>query len=385
MVIRNFIKFAPSEWKVRFVGVEATADRAIGQWQTRELAGRSVDFFPLFRLPDDNHRRLVPTSLRYALSLRRKDFASDFLHFHRLESTLFTRSWQGHRTLFVHNDIHQQMKSGETRGILWQRFPQLYFMFERRLLPQFDRVLSCNSESTELYQKRYPQLADRISFVRNSFDGDVFHPLSTQEREQKRRQQAIRLGLRQDTQFLLFAGRLHPQKDPLRLLDALSLISEPRAHLLLAGDGELASSLHRKADQLGVTPRVTFLGALPHQELAALQQLASVFVLTSAYEGLPLVVLEALACGTPIVTTKSGETPCLLRPDCGIVCCDRTPKEISRALETVLKFPKQFPADSCVQNAAPYSARNVVKKIYDDMLQIYQSNRIQYSEKSLIA
>jgi glycosyltransferase involved in cell wall biosynthesis len=317
--------------------------------------------------------------LKYALSLYGKDFTSDFFHFHRLEPTLFTQSWKGHRTLFVHNDIHQQMKAGEAQGILWRRFPQLYFMIERLLLPQFNKILSCNSESTELYQKQYPKLSNRISFVRNSFDGHTFYPLFGEERDQKRRQQAIRLGLKEDTRFLLFAGRLHPQKDPLRLLEALSLMTDPRVHLLVAGDGELSLSMRERAERLGIAKQVTFLGPLSLQKLAEFQRLANVFVLTSAYEGLPVVVLEALASGTPIVTTKSGETPRLLKPNCGIVCGDRDPETIAQALDTVLQSPEKFPSEACIQNAAPYSAENVIKQIYEDMLQSY---RLDYTECS---
>ncbi|NBD17695.1 MAG: glycosyltransferase [Cyanobacteria bacterium] len=372
MVVRNFIKFAPPELTLRLVGVEATSNGAVGQWQSRELAGRPVEFFPLFRILDDDRRQLIPTSLRYALSLWGKDFTSDFMHFHRLESALFAKGGGGHRTLFVHNDIHQQMRSSDTKGILWRRFPQVYFAFERQLMPRFDRILSCNSESTQLYQKQYPKLAQRISFVRNSFDGEVFYHLSVTERDQKRQQQAIRMGLAEDTRFLLFAGRLHPQKDPLLLLEAFSLLSDPRAHLLVAGKGELAATMVEKAEELGIAKRVTFLGTVHHQKLANFHRLASLLVLTSAYEGLPLVVLEALACGTPVVTTQTGETPRLLRQECGIICRDRAPDKIAKAIDTVLQFPERFPSEACIQNAIPYSAKRVIEEVYADMLQHWQ-------------
>ena len=371
-VVRNFIKFAPPEFEVRLVGIDSTpngeAGHKTGQWQRRELAGQTVEFLPLFKRSEDDLRRLIPTSLRYALSLWGKDLASEFMHFHRLEPSLATRHWVGQKFLFVHNDIHQQMRSSEAKGILWRRFPWLYFAFERLLLPQFDKVLSCNSESTRLYKQQYPQLASRMSLVRNCFDSDVFYPLSEQVRAVKRQQLAAQMGLKESTRFLLFAGRLHPQKDPLLLLEAIAKISDSQTYLLIAGNGELAPAMREKARQLNISDRVAFLGALPYEELADLHRLASAFVLTSAYEGLPLVALEALACGTPVVTTKAGETPRLLRSDAGIVCGDRTPKAIAQAIDTVLRCPEQFPASACIQNAAPYSAQSVVQAIYQDML-----------------
>jgi glycosyltransferase involved in cell wall biosynthesis len=370
MVVKNFIKYAPPEFTIRLVGVEATADGPVGEWRSRELAGRSVEFFPLFRLLEDDRRKVIPTSLRYALSLwgKGKELASDFMHFHRLESTIFTGGWKGHKALFVHNDIHQQMRSSDAEGILWRRFPQLYFAFERQFITQFDRILSCNSESTQLYKQQYPSIEDRISFVRNTFDEEVFYPLSAAEREENRQHQASLRGLRKDTEFILFAGRLHPQKDPLLLLDALALVTDPRAHLLVAGNGELEPAMLKKVVQLGISERVTFLGAVDHQEVADYHRLASTLILTSAYEGLPLVVLEALACGTKVVTTSTGETPRFLHPNCGVVCRVRTPSEIAHSLDTVLKFPEKFPVEACVQNALPYSAQSVVESVYYDML-----------------
>ena len=383
MVVRNFIKYAPPKLTVRLVGIEASSDGQIGEWQVRDLEGRQVHFFPLFRLLDDDRRRLVPTSLRYALGLWGQDFASDFMHFHRLEPTIAAGRWKGHKALFVHNDIYQQIKSSSANGILWKRFPKLYFALERRLMAQFNQVLSCNSESTAFYKKQYPNLADRISFVRNTFDGEVCYPLSSSEREQRRRKEAINRGLREDTRFLLFAGRLHPQKDPLLLLDAFSQIADPQAHLLVAGNGELESAMVAKVEQLGITERVTFLGALTHKEVADYHRLASALVLTSAYEGLPLVVLEALACGTPIVTTNTGETPRLLHSNCGIVCQERTALEIARALDTILQFPERFPSEACVNNALPYSAKSVVESIYAGMFEDCQSSQPEYQRPAV--
>ena len=386
-VIQNFVKFSPDDFEISLVGIDATTEGAVGQWQPRELAGRSVKFFPLFRLKEDDRRQIIPTSLRYALSLWGKDFTSDFMHFHRLEPSLFTWRWQGRKMLFVHNDIHQQMRSSETKGILWRRFPWLYFWFERRLISQFQRILSCNSESTALYRKQYPQMADRISLVRNCFDGEIFHPLPERSRDNWRRQQAVQSGLAEDTRFLLFAGRLHPQKDPLLLLEAMSMLLKQRqakqpVHLLVAGEGELAVAMRERAVQLGISEQVTFLGALSHQQTAKLHQLASAFVLTSAYEGLPLVVLEALACGTPVVTTWAGETPRLLKADCGVVCLERTSDAIAHAIQTILQSPEDFPAAACVQAAAPYSAKTVIKDIYETMRRIYEQPEQVDSQQS---
>ncbi len=367
-VISLFIKYAPSEFEVRLVGTGNDSTKAIGKWQEGELAGRAVQFFPLFRLQDDNVRRLVPTTINYTAALMKHNFASDFMHFHRLEPTLAALRWQGDKTLFIHNDIQTQMKAaGNKKAILWRRFPAVYFAMERLLVDQFTQIFSCNTESLKLYKERYPTIADRVAYIRNTVDNEIFSPLNIQERETGRRKLAQQYGLSEDTRFVLFAGRLHPQKDPLLLVRAIAKLNEPNVHLLIAGDGELADEVRSEINQLKLSQRITMLGALNQAQLAELHRVCSTFILTSAYEGLPLVVLEALACGTPVVTTRCGETPKLLAADSGIVSSERTPDCIAEALRKVLVNPNSYPIESCVRSAQPYSARTVVTDAYKEM------------------
>jgi glycosyltransferase involved in cell wall biosynthesis len=324
---------------------------------------------PLFNLQNDNVRSLVPTTLKYTAALLGHSLASDFMHFHRLEPTLATLHWLGDKTLFIHNDIQQQMQSKENaNAILWRQFPQAYFLLEGLLVKQFNQIVACNSESVKLYQQRYPTISERVAFIKNTVDNQIFYLLSLEKQQEKKAAFTRRLKLSKDTQFILFAGRLHPQKDPILLVRAISALADLNVHLLIAGDGELASEVRFEIERLGLSKRVSMFGPVIQTELAELHQIASVFVLSSAYEGLPLVVLEALACGTPVVTTKCGETPKLLPTDCGVVCGERTPYAIADALRKVLLFPENYPIESCVRATQSYSAQSVISEIYSDML-----------------
>jgi glycosyltransferase involved in cell wall biosynthesis len=238
---------------------------------------------------------------------------------------------------------------------------------ERLLVQQFSQILSCNTESVKLYQQRYPALTDRVSYIRNIVDNEIFYPLALEKRAVGRRQLAKRLGLKEETHFVLFAGRLHPQKDPILLVRSIAALNEPNIHLLIAGAGELEGEVCSEIAQIGLSKQVTMLGPVRQAQLAELHQICSAFVLTSAYEGLPLVALEALACGTPVVTTRCGETPNLLSDRTGVVCEERAPVAIADALRKVLLHPENYPMQACVQAAQPYSARTVVSDAYKDM------------------
>jgi len=379
-LINTFIKYAPSEFEVRLVGTASDSSQTLGKWQEAEFAGREISFLPILKIEDDNVRGLIPTTVKYTAALLGRSLSSDFLHFHRLEPSLAAMNWQGEKTIFIHNDIHTQMETvADRKAILWRRFPAAYFALESILIRQFHQILSCNTDAAQFYRQRYPQLQDRVAFIKNSFDNEVFYFESQSQREANRRELAVQMGLDEETRFILFAGRLHPQKDPVLLIRAFAALNQPHTHLLIAGDGELATPVRQEIEQLGLSGHVTMLGALKQPELARLHRLSSAFVLSSAYEGLPLVVLEALASGTPVVTTKCGETPKLLHPDSGIVCEQRTPECIADALRRILLQPQDYPSEACVRTAQPFAARTVVRDVYGDML-----NRWQLKEFSVI-
>jgi glycosyltransferase involved in cell wall biosynthesis len=376
-VIRSFFKYAPDTFELRLVGTQVEKRVEPGIWQEMNLAGRKIHFMPLFTQPKENGKSLIPDSVRYTAALFRRSLASDFMHFHRLEPTLATRHWVGDKTLFIHNDIQQQIKpSSRKSSILWQYFPSAYFAIERQVVPQFTEILSCNTASAAFYQERYPIYADRVRYLRNTVDDDVFFPLSATERVEAQQIFARSLGLDEQTRFILFAGRLHAQKDPLLLIQAMAVLADAKAHLLIAGEGDLEKSMRAEIAHLNLSDRITMLGALPPSEMAKLQRLASVFVLSSVYEGLPVVVLEALSSGTPIVTTHCGETPNLLTSQSGVVCQERTPEALAAALDRVLACPQNFPTQACTDVAKPFRASAIVKDLCDNMMQRWQARQI---------
>lgn len=102
------------------------------------------------------------------------------------------------------------------------------------------------------------------------------------------------------------AARMVPEKDHFTLLRAFAFVVAeiPQAELHIAGDGEFRPRLESFAQELNIGGQVTFLGALP--EISRFLSQLDVFVLSSLNEGLPLVLLEAMAAGLPVVSTRAG-------------------------------------------------------------------------------
>jgi glycosyltransferase involved in cell wall biosynthesis len=161
----------------------------------------------------------------------------------------------------------------------------------------------------------------RIDVMRNGVDLDFFKPI---EREQAR----TALGLSGRT--LLSAGRLIPLKGHDLVIRALALL--PDVHLLVAGDGPERASLEALAKQCGVGERVRFLGALSQAALREHYGAADALVLASSREGWANVLLESMACGTPVIASNVGGTAeVVAAPEAGVLMSERTPAALAEA------------------------------------------------------
>jgi glycosyltransferase involved in cell wall biosynthesis len=119
--------------------------------------------------------------------------------------------------------------------------------------------------------------------------------------------------------------------------------------LVIAGNGNLRSKLERAVARLGLAADVCFIGDRPHDEIALWMNVADCLCLPSRSEGMPNVVVEALASGLPVVATHVGEVPYLVKPDNGVVC-DQGQGEsaveasLAHGIEHVLARPWDRPA-----------------------------------------
>lgn len=124
--------------------------------------------------------------------------------------------------------------------------------------------------------------------------------------EDERRAARDELGLR-ESNVLVNVKRLHPLAGQRRLLDAMPSVlrAHPDTRLVICGTGPLRDELAAQASALGVSERVTFAGLVDNRTVARYQQAADLFVLSSELEALPTVAVEALAAGTPVVSTDN--------------------------------------------------------------------------------
>lgn len=137
---------------------------------------------------------------------------------------------------------------------------------------------------------------------------------------------------------ILFVGRLHPVKGAHYLLGAMSTVHRelPEAKLVLVGDGEEREHLETLTDNLGIRECVEFAGRVPHERVQDYMNQAEVFVISSLSEGFPVTILEAMACGLPVVATRVGGVPDIIED--GANGCLIDTKDQEQIAEAVLKL-----------------------------------------------
>lgn len=164
--------------------------------------------------------------------------------------------------------------------------------------------------------------AGRITPLRNGVDLQRFQPVD---------RAAVRASLGMNAFTLLSVGLLEPRKAHDLIISALPKL--PDTQLLIAGSGPERGKLETLARRLNVTQRVKFLGALPQAELRSYYGAADAMVLASSREGWANVLLESMACGTPVVASNVWGTPeVVAAPEAGILMTERTPHGVAEAV-----------------------------------------------------
>jgi glycosyltransferase involved in cell wall biosynthesis len=172
---------------------------------------------------------------------------------------------------------------------------------------------------------------ERIHVLRNGVDLELFHPEN---------RDALRADLTLRGPTLLSVGNLLGFKGHGVVIEALSLL--PQYELVIAGGGPDRAAFEALARQCGVSGRVRFVGSLSQQDLRRYYCAADALVLASSREGWPNVLLEAMACGTPVIATDVGGVPEIVTSmDAGIVVKERSAPALAGAVRALLTQPRE--------------------------------------------
>ena len=182
-----------------------------------------------------------------------------------------------------------------------------------------------------------------------------------------------RAGDRSTFRFLTIGNliRIKGQSDLLRAF-AQQFKGNSRAELRIGGGGPLHRELERLATSLGIRNQVTFLGRLDREQVAAEVRASDAFILSSHHETFGVVLIEALACGRPVVSTACGGPECIVHPGNGVLVPPGDPQGLGVAMAAMMESATHYDADSIQRDCRRrFSRASVVARlsaIYRDVI-----------------
>ena len=241
------------------------------KWSQCLLAGKYFDFYPVVAVEDLRKQMKVPLSARFTWRLvgnsAWKD--SDILQFHRLEPALLFYKKPVHKVTVIHQNMNVLREKNS--DIRWKYLPNAYFG---------SRTWSCQSlmkyEYTEdaitEYRKRFPALADHIIFLRTRMNPDLFFVSESHIRGEIKKDTSFFVRVAGDSILMISVGRLDHQKDPLRSLDVMALLTAkyPLLRYIMVGDGVLRPQVEKLISTLGRSDSVALVGVKPQDEVAGI-------------------------------------------------------------------------------------------------------------------
>jgi glycosyltransferase involved in cell wall biosynthesis len=303
-----------------------------------EFDVRVVSMVPLEEMGRQALANGLPVS-----SLEMQRGRADLQAFRRLVSLL--QSWRPHvLTSFMYHANLLGRLAGKWAGvplvitsIRAERTGSTARDWSLRLTNWMDHCQTTNSEEVaQSLTKRGLVASRKVRVIPNGIDAEALRaPAGDRVRVR------AELGLRPDEFVWLAIGRLLPQKDYPTLLEAFAPLARNPARLLIAGRGPLLDELQQQAQRLNIASQVVFLGV--RQDIASLLAAADGFALSSAWEGMPNVVMEALSAGTPVVATEVGGVPELVTAGkSGLLAPPRNPPALSQAMRQLMALaPEQ--------------------------------------------
>ena len=215
-----------------------------------------------------------------------------------------------------------------------EREPLLRTAVEERVAGAADAIVVSDGHERDLLERLYGATPGRVHVIPGGVDLDRFKPVGRAEARKE-------LGLNGE-QVLLFVGRLDPLKGVELLLQGAALLEERHNIRIIIVGGDLERDpevprLTSLAAELGIADRVRFEGAVPQERLPWYYGAADLLVAPSYYESFGLTVLEAMACGTPVVAARAGGLRSLVRDgETGYLVPWHCPDSFAQRIEVLL-------------------------------------------------
>jgi len=223
-----------------------------------------------------------------------------------------------------------------------------YRLLEKHGLKKADMVISVSQEILDTYLTRYPWLKNKSVVVPVGINIELFKPLV---KEQARKNLQIPM----DKKVMLVVARLEKEKNVKGAIEVVKEYLDAESNILMiAGTGEEEDMLKELASTMKKA-EIRFLGQVPNPNLPEIIAASDVVIVPSLFESGPLIILEAMACGVPCVSTDVGRAREFLENSgCGYVISELNGEFASKVKELLSADASKF-KQKCISNIEKYS------------------------------
>ena len=348
----------------------------IGHQIDEDLRGE-VRFMPVpvSRWTSSTKNRSFAVNCGHAIKAGRFDVAYGLGRAFGLDAVRVTERLQSHW-------LHVYYKPGFSQRLqeLNPRHRTLIELERRIYLAESTRRIVTQSKlDRELLMKYYQIPEEKIRTIYNGIDSKIFHPDVRSSREQIRQ----KFGLPQTAPLLVFASMDFEGKGLRTILQSLAQLPKLDLHLLVLGTGPI-HQFHNYARQLGVEKRVVFAGR--QSDIANCYGAGDLFILPTEYEPFPNVNLEAMACGLPVLTTRTSGGADIIS-DCQngyLIPTRNSLSEMTSALASYFELndlERASMSRAAIETAGRFPIENTIQRTLE-MLEELCHDRAGYSQTS---
>lgn len=222
-----------------------------------------------------------------------------------------------------------------------------------------DKVICTDEMAVEETKKFLLAPSNKIALTKNGFDPKIFNTKKSRRNVRKIH------GIKKDDLVLLFVGKITRDKGVLDILNSMEYLDLPNTKVIMVGDGSEAKKIKKEyKDNVIVT------GHIKYDEVAEYYAAADVLLLPSHWEIRPLVILEAMACGTPVIASTVGGIPYMIKNGYnGLLVPPRQPKMLA---EKILQIKNdENLKKKLIKNGLEFAKENTMDKFCQRTMDVY--------------
>lgn len=369
-LLKDYLAYLPADMATRIVLVGITTQKEmVGKGSQRQFGSNTYRFLPVAYVQPESKGSI---RLAYNLGvikhyLKIKAIAPDVIYAHSNENGLLLRFLFPTKRAVVHfHNIENLVETCKYPFLRNSFLVGLYDLLCVRLLIYLTNriIINIDAERFKSFISRYGSSIAKFVRIPPLINTQLFKP--SQENAMRRK-----LGLTETDPVLVFHGRLEYFKGIDLVIDAMKIVVSrlPNARLLIIGDGTEKISLVQQCQRLGLDQQVIFMGSVPRENVGDYLSCADVFVTGTHFEMISVALLESIACGLLVVTTKVGGVNDIIVNGYNGFCVEsRNPAEMAEKIMSCLEMDKTLARRNVLAVAEQFFPEKVIPLLIQALL-----------------